>query len=129
MIIKIKDETATGKITGEFDILSESLQLTLKEIIRMRIYVEVDKFNKQRKQQYYGLVQPTESEKILNGFKLNKFREIDPEKHYYVALDMFQKNGFFVLVDDLQETDLDQVLTLKENSVVSFVKLTALVGG
>lgn len=46
-----------------------------------------------------------------------------------VALESFQRNGFFVFVDDRQVLDLDEELTLAETSEVSFVRLVALAGG
>ena len=56
-------------------------------------------------------------------------RAIDAERQVYIALDAFQKNGFFVLVDDLQAESLEQVVRLRSGTEVSFVKLTPLVGG
>lgn len=76
-----------------------------------------------------GLIQPTAAEKILNGFKLKKRKLIDAEKQMYIALDAFQKNGFFVLVDDLQADTLEQRVDIRPTNTVSFIKLTPLVGG
>jgi len=47
----------------------------------------------------------------------------------YVALDAFQKNGFFILVDNKQLEELNQEIRLTEHSKISFVKLTPLIGG
>ncbi len=72
---------------------------------------------------------PTEAEKTLNGFKVKNRPSIDAEKQVYIALNAFQKNGFFMLVDDKQIEELDQRISLLHDSKISFVKLTPLVGG
>ena len=75
------------------------------------------------------MVQPEETERVLNGFRMKKKRAIDPEKQYYVALDAFQKNGFFILVDDYQVDDLQEEILVDDTTKVSFVRLTPMVGG
>lgn len=54
---------------------------------------------------------------------------IDAEKQYYLALSEFQKNGFFMLIDNEQYSDLEEEITIHKNLSVSFVRLIALVGG
>ena len=58
-----------------------------------------------------------------------KTQKIDPEKQLYVALQGFQKNGFFILVDDEQVETLEQKFLVDESTLVTFIKLTPLVGG
>ncbi len=55
--------------------------------------------------------------------------KIDPEKQYYLALDAFMKNGFFLIVNDNQVDSLEEEIVLKENMEFNFIKLTPLVGG
>jgi len=45
------------------------------------------------------------------------------------ALEAFETNGFLLLVDETQVTDLDEEVHLGSGSVVTFVQLTPLVGG
>jgi len=45
------------------------------------------------------------------------------------ALEAFSRNGFFLLVDDKQVTELDTKVELSEVSIVQFIKLVPLVGG
>ena len=56
-------------------------------------------------------------------------RRLDWEAQYEKALSAFARNGFFVLVGDRQVESLDEEITLKVDTEVSFVKLVALVGG
>lgn len=127
--VKVVDESATGKVFNEFDLEIKTKEISLREAIWLRIFHEVAEHNSQKPKYFNGLVQPTNAEETLNGYKLRNKRQIDAEQQYYTALELFQKNGFFVLIDDRQYTDLDEKVTLKQNSTFSFVKLIQLIGG
>lgn len=127
--IKVRDENMAGKVSSEFILEVQVQDISLRDMIKLRIYHEVAEHNQKTPDYFNGLVQPTDAEKTLNGFKLREKRQIDAEKQYYLALDFFQKNGFFVLIDNQQYTDLDELIPLKQISTVSFIKLTPLVGG
>jgi len=75
------------------------------------------------------LVEPTNAERVLNGYKLKAKRKIDWEEQHKRALEAFERNGFFVLVGDKQAESLDQEFEVKVETEVSFVKLVPLVGG
>jgi hypothetical protein len=128
-ILTIKDETALGKVLHELELaLSEDI-ITVRELIRQRVYAEVKAYNNKAAEVFYGLVQPTDAEATLNGYRMKgKIGFVDPEKQFYVALDAFLKNGFFILVDDKQ-VGLEEEILVMEGTSVSFVKLTQLVGG
>ncbi|WP_033343098.1 hypothetical protein [Catenuloplanes japonicus] len=53
----------------------------------------------------------------------------DPEERTRVTLEAFGRNGFVVLVDDRQVTELDEVIHLRAGTRVTFLKLVPLVGG
>ena len=127
--LTIRDETAGGKTLNELtlDILTE--KLTVRELIRSRVYQEVQDYNRKAPEHFRGLVQPIGAEQTLNGFKLKRRRDIDWKKQFELACEAFGRNGFFILVDDQQAEDLDDQIELKTGTRVSFVKLTPLVGG
>jgi len=127
--IIIKDATALGTVLNETQLNFSTTSVTIAEIIKARVTAEVTIYNQKLPAVFNGLVQPTLAEKVLNGFKLKKRQLIDAEKQTYIALDAFQKNGFFVLVDDLQAESLEQKVEIRPNTTVSFIKLTPLVGG
>ena len=129
MNILISDELLSGTITNQFEIQIESDTITVEELISKRVMQEVEQYNKRLPEFFNGLIEPSDAEKTLNGFKLRKKQKIDAEKQMYVALNAFQKNGYFVLVDDSQVDDLNQIITLRGTSKISFVKLTPLIGG
>ncbi len=129
MNILISDEQLNGSITNQFELEVENETISAQELIEKRVTHEVEAYNNKLPEYYRGLVEPTNAEKTLNGFKVKDKHPIDAEKQVYVAIDAFQKNGFFILVDNYQIEELDQQIKLKSNSVISFVKLTPLIGG
>jgi hypothetical protein len=129
MDILIKDERLNGTIIHQFEMQIEGDTLTAKELIEKRVYSEVQHYNSKLTEYFNGLVKPTEAEQTLNGYKLKKQEVIDAEKQVYIALNAFQQNRFFILVDDKQIEELDQKISLHQYSNISFVKLTPLIGG
>lgn len=127
--IMVRDETASGNALNSFTLEFLTEHVTLREIIRARVYQEVQDYNQQTPEMFRGLVAPTEAEQTLNGFKMKKPRKIDWEKQFQEAIEGFKANAFFVLVDDRQAEQLDEVFTVEVDTEVSFVKLVPLVGG
>jgi len=127
--LTIRDETASGKLYNEVPLVFPSEQITLRELIRERVYQEVQDYNNQQTETAFrGLVQPSETERTLNAPSKPQ-KQIDWKQQYDRALEAFQNNGFLVLVGERQAEDLDEVITLDSGSQVSFVKLAILVGG
>lgn len=129
MKVLIKDELLSGKSVYETEIEFAGEIVTVQDIITLRVNKEVEDYNNRLPEYFNGLVEPGEAEKTLNGYKLKPKKIIDAEKQVYIALDAFMKNGFFVLIDTLQAETLEQEVQLKSNTIISFVKLTPLIGG
>lgn len=127
--IMIKDETFAGKILNEIEIELSKERVTVKEIVEARVIAEVEAYNNKVPQYFNGLVQPTDSEATINGYKLLNKKKVDAEKQVFTALNAFQRNGYFVLIDNIQAEELEDEVLLSRDSKVSFVKLTPLVGG
>ena len=127
--LTIHDETTSGKKTNTFTLDCLTERMTVREVIRARIYQEVQDYNLKDREYFRGLVEPAEAEKTLNGYKLRERRKIDWKDQYEKALDAFQRNGFFVLVGDHQAETLDDDFEVGVDTEVSFVKLVPLVGG
>jgi len=128
-VLTILDETASGSILHRLELEINQEMLTVGELIARRVHDEVAAYNERQSGTFSGLVQPTESEKILNGYRLRPSRRIDAEQQVYRALEAFQNNGFFVLVNERQAESLDEEVWLGEGATASFLKLTPLVGG
>ena len=129
VVLTITDRTGAGKIIGEMNISLKTNRVTVKEIIEARVVAEVETYNAKLPEYFNGLVQPTDAEKTLNGYKMKQRKKVDAEKQVYVALDAFQKNGYFVLVDNFQADTLEQEIMITPQTQISFLKLTPLVGG
>ncbi len=127
--LTVRDETPLGRATNELtlDFLRE--RITVRELIRERVYEEVRQFNAAPPGYFRGLVQPTDAEATLNGFRLREQRLIDWEEQFRKALSAFERNGFCVLVDDRQVESLEDVIEITPTTQVSFVRLVPLVGG
>lgn len=125
----IRDEAAHGVRQHEYTLEVASSHLSVRELIFARVRQEVAKYNARTTEVYYGLVQPTDSEAVLNGYRLRKPRQLDADEQCARALEAFDRNGFFVLVNDRQVESLDEALELPDHSTVTFVKLVPLVGG
>ena len=128
----VRDETATGTPVHEFPLAFASERITVRELIRERVYQEVSEYNFRTRREggvFRGLVQPTDTERSLNGFKVPKNRDIDWEAQFERAIEAFGQNGFFILIDDRQAEALDETIVIGPSTHVNFVKLTPLVGG
>jgi hypothetical protein len=103
--LTIRDETATGTPVHEFPLEFQSERITVRDLIRERVYQEVSEYNFRSRRAgglFRGLVQPTDAERTLNGFKVPKNRDIDWEAQFAQAIDAFGQNGYFILVNDPQ---------------------------
>lgn len=127
--ITIYDETISGEKTDGFDLEFASATISARELIRKRVYEEVREFNLREEETFHGLVQPTDAERVLNGYKLKKKRQLDWEQQFERAIAAFERNGFFILADGKQIESLDETIEIKLRTQVSFVKLVPLVGG
>ena len=127
--LTVYDETAFGeKSNGRLlDFLTE--RITVQELIRERVYQEVREYNAATPEYFRGLVQPSDAEAVLNGYRIRQRRKLDWEAQYARALEAFRRNGFFILVDDRQVESLEDEITLRPETQVSFIKLVPLVGG
>src|SRR6185369_9345860 len=127
--LTIHDETASGQKTNTFTLDCLTERMTVRELIRARIYQEVQDYNQKQPDYFRGLVEPVDAERVLNGYKLKAKRKIDWEEQFRRALEAFQRNGFFILVGGKQAETLDEEFEVRVDTEVSFVRLMPLVGG
>src|SRR4051812_32974984 len=116
--LTIRDETATGQSVGETVIEFLTEDITVRELIRSRVYQEVQDYNRDKPETFRGLVQPTDAEQTLNGFRMKTRRQIDWKTQFDKACDAFERNGFFILVGDRQAESLDEPIALTPTSTV-----------
>ena len=118
-----------GKAGGGLVLEFLTERVTIREIIRSRVYQEVDDYNRRRPEVFRGLVEPTDAEKTLNGYRLRQPREIDWKRQFEAACEAYARNAFLILVDDTQAGPLDEEVTLRAGSQVTFLRMVPLVGG
>lgn len=128
IILNIKDENGLGEIYNEMKLSFDRIEVSIHDIITERVFQEVESYNQKSEKARFSLVQPSPEEALLNTKKRQK-KVVNAEKQVDVALKAFSSNGFFILVDDEQAENLEQVVTIKPDTSISFVKLTPLVGG
>jgi hypothetical protein len=105
--VRVVDEVNPGARSSDWDLEMLNERTTARELIRSRVYQEVTEYNAQTAGQFAGLVQPTDTERALNGFKLRPGRLIDWEAQFEQAIEAFRRHGFLLLVDDRQLVELE----------------------
>lgn len=129
----IKDQVLGGGTTNEFSLDFLKEKIDVRELIRSRVFQEVRDFNVEQKidskKTFRGLVEPTDAEKTLNGFRLKGPREINWEEQFDRAIKAFEGNQIIVLVNNKQCESLEEPIEINPNTVVTFLRLTQLVGG
>ena len=128
LAVEIVDETLGKRQTRNWT-LDLNKHVTVREIIRRRVYQEVQDYNLEQGEVFPGLVQPHETEATLNGYRLKEQRKLNWQTQAEEAYRAFEQNGFMILVDDKQVTSLEETLWLKEGTTITFLKLVPLVGG
>ncbi len=129
MQVTIRDEATDGRALGEsvIDFLTETI--SVEELIRGRVYQEVQDYNRDGAAKFRGLVDPAPQD----GAAVR--REIDWKSQFEVACEAFRQNRVLILVDDRQVERLDQAIELRPATPdrpatgITFLKLTPLVGG
>lgn len=93
--------------------------VTVREIIRARVYQDVQDEKLHNAAKRARLVQPG----------LRAAGEPDFERAFTVACDAFTKHAFILLVGNSQAGSLDQRFTITPGMEVTFLRLVPLVGG
>ena len=127
--LTIRDETTAGQTLHEWSLEFLTDRVTVRELIRSRVYQEVQDYNLKQPEVFRGLVEPTDAERTLNGFKLRKGRQIDWKQQFDKALKAFEQNRVLILIGDRQAGSLDEEIEVKPGTQVTFLRLVPLVGG
>ena len=126
--VTIRDENLPRTEVVELLLTLSSQKLTARDLIAERVRAECDQRLFDRMGRLASrLINPGEKEQALNGEKMPRLS--DPDRQVALALSAFESNGFVLLVDDRQVEGLDEDIVIREDSVVTFLKLTPLVGG
>jgi hypothetical protein len=102
-------------------------RVSARELIERRVRQEVTEPNSRPLEYFRTLIRPTRAKETLNGYRLRSQRPIDVEIQVAHALEAFKTNNFFLLADNHQLTELDEMVSLTSSSTVTFLKLEPLV--
>ena len=126
-LVQISDEVIGGDaVTWQLELADE--ELTVRELIRSRVYQEVQDANLKRQNQHQLLItlaNPAES----SGKRTQAIGNIDWRNHFEQAVVAYDAGRFLLLVDDHQTESLDEVVKVGQLSQITFLKLFPLVGG
>lgn len=128
-IVTIRDEGLYGENLHEWALEVMTELITVRELIRSRVYQEVQDHNLKQGQVFRGLVQPEDAEKVINGWKLKQPRQLLWKPQFEKAVEAFEANQILVLINDRQVESLEEEIVLAPNTRVTFLRLRMLVGG
>lgn len=120
--LTIHDESFSGSILNLMKLKTSRKKISVRELIKMRVYEEVKAYNSKKTLCYRGLVCPENAEKVLNGYKLKRRAKLNPEQQFYTTMDVYNQRGFSILVDEQPVSDLDQHIKISNNTRVSFLR-------
>ena len=127
--IRTLDQSTAGMRIEGPSLSLPSAVVTIRELITFRVQNEVERYNWEKPEKYYGLVQPTDVETVLNGPSKRAFKPIQVDKQIEAALQAFEKQRIIVLTPKGQAESLDDTVSLFDGDEVSFLRLVPLVGG
>ncbi|HEX8990686.1 MAG TPA: hypothetical protein VF784_03320 [Anaerolineales bacterium] len=130
-LLNVQDQSTAslGKTEHTFRVRVSGETIRVRELIRSRVYQEVEQYNSRQPEVFRLLVQPGDAERAGSGFRMPRPRLINPDEQFEATLEAFERNGFVVLVDDRQVDELDAEIALQPETMVTFLKLVPLVGG
>jgi hypothetical protein len=115
--LTVLDETTAGTVNNRSTLEFPTERITVRELIRERVYQEVQDYNRDKPAAFRGLVQPSGAETTLNGpdkgaFKLKAGREIDWNVQFEKACEAFERCRVLVLVGQRQAAGLDETIEI-----------------
>jgi hypothetical protein len=125
----IRDQSTAGSDIDTITLDFPTEVITIREIIRERVYQEVQDYNTRTDGAFRGLVQPTGATPARRGYTLKPGRQIDWKQQFENACKAFESSRVLVLVGEKQAESLEEKVTLTRGTEVTFLRLVPLVGG
>jgi len=126
--VLVEDKIAGKPPSDKYQLQLPGERIKVKDLIRLYVADQVERFN-QRPTECSSRHQSDE-ERILNPAQPTKHSQPrNCEAEYERALSAFSSNGFFLLVNGNQVSELEEEVAIKSNMEISFLRLTPLIGG
>jgi len=129
MQVRLVDESPGNAEQLWLSIEAPSESLTLRDLIRLRVECEVERYNACLPERYHGLIEVDDRERILQGDRPSPVRPLDTEQQVARAWKSFENNGFFVSINGESIGSLDASVSLTPETDIRFLKLVPLMGG
>lgn len=129
--LTVRDESIDGRSAYEWTLDVFNERLSVRELIRSRIYQEVQEYNKNHPHTYRGLIQPPTEERLTasDSIRLSPLKVVDPERQCERAYEAFRAGKILILIGDAQADDLDDEFDICAGTAVTFLRLSLIVGG
>ena len=124
LTLTIQDKNVGGGIGNEFSMNVLKDRLTVRELIRARVHQEVKDYKRVKTENAADL-----TKSLVKPDTDRDLKDIDIEQQVQIACKAFESNQIIILINENQVDSLDDQIELTDESVVSFLKLTQLVGG
>jgi len=128
IMLRIIDKQLGAAEIAAPDLLVPLLSVTAREILRLRVEAEVERYNETRGESTL-LIEPHWRESALNPDRTRRFRALKLEPQVAAAIEAVEKRRIIMLLDGRQVTDLDEKFVLTAASEARFVRLVPLRGG
>jgi hypothetical protein len=125
----MRDETTSGREIDAWVLPGLPDLVTARELVRLRVREEVARFDAAGGDVFRGLVRPAAGSETEQGVRVPAGAHIDWRAQADAACDAFARNGFVMVTGDRQIADLDELIDLRRDSEISFIRLIPLVGG
>lgn len=125
----VYDGNLAGHRRNEQRLEFVSGSITVRELIKARIHAEVARYNEKRAEYFTGLIQPTAAVMSLNGYRMQERRPVDPDAQCQAAIRAFEAKEIFVLLRKTLLGTLDDVVELKDDPQVTFIRMAQVVAG
>jgi hypothetical protein len=138
--IRIIDEQFGKTKTPIFDLIYAQETITAREFITRRVEEEIAQIQEKQKdpqrikaqhRMFLAGLTKTSPEVFLNNSpkSFHRIKAIDVNRAIKTALSAFRAGHYFLLFNDKQVENLDDLLILRPESEAIFVQLTPLIGG
>lgn len=117
--VRALDQATDGRTLREFVLELLTERVTVRELIRSRVFQEVSEENARRAAASANDCAP----------RRTKPATLDFDEEFARAVDAFRTGRVLVLVDDAQLDDLGAEVVVAPSSSVAFLRLVPLVGG
>jgi hypothetical protein len=106
--LTVRDETTSGELLADLELQLDAETVTVAELIRTRVHQEVRNHNAKAasaQSRFFGLVQPDDTERELNGYRMRNARRVDAERQTANQVLAVILSKAFLLAKDIEITD------------------------